>query len=327
MRAGFAPPAASSVTSADACSDTSAASVRSTHADPGSDRTKAVTRTTMNTTHSTGIRRVMRGGACRTGARLLLRRLGVAALGFLLGMGTRQRANALTSVRDQMATIVLLAGERCRKYREMLNTDRPPELIRRTPDPVTPCPAAGAVRLYIQSVSVSLVILMQPLHFSAVSDARRLCEFSHANAAHLGAAHPEPPSLRLPLIASPSPQAGFPSPAADYVEETLDLNELMIRNPPATFFVRVKGESMTDAKIFEGDVLCVDRSIDPRPGHVVVASYSGDLYVKRLSRLSGDRLALISENAAQREQYPILYLDQAEDCTLWGVVTGSVRRF
>jgi DNA polymerase V len=148
-----------------------------------------------------------------------------------------------------------------------------------------------------------------------------------ANALHLGDAHPEPTSLRLPLIASPCPQAGFPSPAADYVEETLDLNELMVRNPPATFFVRVSGESMVDARVFEGDVLSVDRSVDARPGHIVVASYSGDLYVKRLSRLAGGRLALVSENAALKDQYPILYLDQAEDCTLWGVVTGSVRRF
>ena len=150
---------------------------------------------------------------------------------------------------------------------------------------------------------------------------------STPNALRIAAAHPEPVAQRLPLIASPSPQAGFPSPAADYVEETLDLNELMVRNPPATFFVRVRGESMVDAKVFEGDVLSVDRSIDPRPGHIVVASYSGDLYVKRLSRLSGGRLALVSENAALKDQYPILYLDQAEDCTLWGVVTGSVRRF
>lgn len=133
--------------------------------------------------------------------------------------------------------------------------------------------------------------------------------------------------MRLPLIASPCPQAGFPSPAADYVEESLDLNELMIRNPPATFFVRVKGESMVDAKIFEGDLLAVDRSIDARPGVVVVATYAGDIYVKRLAKLAGGRLALVSENAALREQYPVLHLDQTEDCTIWGVVTGSVRRF
>ena len=148
-----------------------------------------------------------------------------------------------------------------------------------------------------------------------------------ANALYIGAAHPEPISQRLPLIASPCPQAGFPSPAADYVEETLDLNELLIRNPPATFFVRVQGESMVDAKIFEGDVLTVDRSIDTRPGSIVVATYAGDIYVKRLAKLAGGRLALVSENAALRDEYPILYLDQAEDCTLWGVVTGSVRRF
>lgn len=148
-----------------------------------------------------------------------------------------------------------------------------------------------------------------------------------ANAMLLGVAHPEPGHLCLPLVASPCPQAGFPSPAADYVEETLDLNELMIRNPPATFFVRVKGESMVDAKIFEGDLLAVDRSIDARPGLVVIATYAGDIYVKRLAKLAGGRLALVSENAILKDQYPILYLDQAEDCTIWGVVTGSVRRF
>jgi DNA polymerase V len=168
---------------------------------------------------------------------------------------------------------------------------------------------------------------MQPLRLSALADTPRYVMRGSANATHLGTAHPEPAAQRLPLIASPCPQAGFPSPAADYVEETLDLNELMVRNPPATFFVRVRGESMVDAKVFEGDILSVDRSIDPRPGHIVVASYSGDLYVKRLARLAGGRLALVSENAARRDEYPILYLDQAEDCTLWGVVTGSVRRF
>lgn len=148
-----------------------------------------------------------------------------------------------------------------------------------------------------------------------------------SNALLLGSAACEPAPLWLPLVASPSPQAGFPSPAADYVEETLDLNQLMVRNPPATFFVRVRGESMVDARIFEGDVLSVDRSIDPRPGHIVVASHSGDLYVKRLSRLPGGRMALVSENRAAADRYPPLYLDLAEDCTLWGVVTGSVRRF
>lgn len=143
----------------------------------------------------------------------------------------------------------------------------------------------------------------------------------------IGLADDEPAPLWLPLVASPSPQAGFPSPAADYVEETLDLNQLMVRNPPATFFVRVRGESMVDARIFDGDVLSVDRSIDPRHGSIVVASHSGDLYVKRLARLTGGRMALISENKAAADRYPPLYLELAEDCTIWGVVTGSIRRF
>lgn len=133
--------------------------------------------------------------------------------------------------------------------------------------------------------------------------------------------------VRLPYVHSPAPQAGFPSPAADYVEDTLDLHTLMVRNPPATFYVRVSGESMKDAGIHDQDILVVDRSIDPVPGRIVVAVVDGDFYVKRLARLASGVMALASENAQGAEQYPDIRLDRVQDATIWGVVTGAVRRF
>lgn len=135
-----------------------------------------------------------------------------------------------------------------------------------------------------------------------------------------------PSVVALRYVVSPSPQAGFPSPAADYVEDALDLNRLMVRNPPATFCVRVRGPSMEDARIFDGDILVVDRSLEAGPGKIVVAAYDGDLYVKRL-RSNRGRLALVSENAARSAEFPNLYLDKAQECTLWGVVTGLARTF
>ena len=132
---------------------------------------------------------------------------------------------------------------------------------------------------------------------------------------------------RLPYVHSPAPQAGFPSPAADYVEDTLDLHTLMVRNPPATFYVRVRGESMKDAGILDQDILVVDRSIDPAPGRIVVAVVDGDFYVKRLARLASGVMALAAENAQDAEQYPDIRLDRVQDSTIWGVVTGALRQF
>lgn len=131
----------------------------------------------------------------------------------------------------------------------------------------------------------------------------------------------------LPYVDSPQPQAGFPSPAADYVEDTLDLHTLMVRNPPATFYVRVRGESMKDAGIHDQDILVVDRSLDPVPGRIVVAVVDGDFYVKRLQRLRSGLLALVSENVQEAAIYPDIRLDQVQEHTIWGVVTGAVRRF
>lgn len=141
----------------------------------------------------------------------------------------------------------------------------------------------------------------------------------------LGWALDDPIPASLPFLVSPCPQAGFPSPAADYVEDAIDLNRLIVHNPPATFFVRVKGESMVGAHILPNDIASVDRSLEPRPGQVVVAVFEGDIYIKQLRRV-GQRMALVSCPASDdTAHYPNYYLDQDEDAVIWGVVNGVVR--
>lgn len=128
-------------------------------------------------------------------------------------------------------------------------------------------------------------------------------------------------TISSPLYAS-QPAAGFPSPGDDLVEQPLNLNDLMIDNPTATFFVRVRGDSMEGARIFDGDVLVVDRSQEAQENTIVVAAVYGELVVKRLKK-NGAGLALISEN----DNYAPILIDDSEGVFIWGVVTGSARVF
>jgi len=123
----------------------------------------------------------------------------------------------------------------------------------------------------------------------------------------------------LPLFLEPV-AAGFPSPAGDYIECRLDLNEYLIRHPSATFFVRVAGDSMTGAGIHSGDILIVDRSLEAVPGKVVVAALNGELTVKRLVSLNG-RYALKPEN----DSFSCLEIPEQADFILWGVATSVIH--
>lgn len=125
--------------------------------------------------------------------------------------------------------------------------------------------------------------------------------------------------LALPL-AGERVAAGFPSPADDYVEVGIDLNEQLIRNPTSTFFLRVSGESMLGAGIHHGDLLVVDRSLDPRPGRVVVAVLDGEFTLKRLVQHQG-RLRLEAANPA----YPPLELHRCGDVQIWGVAIHVIH--
>lgn len=116
--------------------------------------------------------------------------------------------------------------------------------------------------------------------------------------------------------------AGFPSPANDYIENHLDLNKLIVKNPSATFFVRVKGDSMKDAGIFSDDILVVDRSLEPAHGKIVVAILNGEFTVKRLSLGPRNLVSLLPAN----DSYPVLRLSADADFQIWGIVTYVIHR-
>lgn len=126
--------------------------------------------------------------------------------------------------------------------------------------------------------------------------------------------------LRIPLVAA-NVEAGFPSPADDHLERTLDLNEHLVRNPAATFFVRVKGESMQDAGISTGDILVVDRSVPPKDRQIVVAMLDGDFTVKRFRRRKG-LVFLEAENNA----YPPIEVGEDQELVIWGAVTFVIHQ-
>lgn len=125
--------------------------------------------------------------------------------------------------------------------------------------------------------------------------------------------------IELPLVLEPVP-AGFPSPADDYIEGRLDLNQYLIKHPAATFFVRVTGDSMIGAGIHSGDLLVVDRALSPADGNVVIAAVNGELTVKRLHRKNGE-IFLAPENSA----YKPIPISDGTSFEVWGVVTSVVH--
>lgn len=127
------------------------------------------------------------------------------------------------------------------------------------------------------------------------------------------------PPLSIPLF-SAKVSAGFPSPADDYIETYLDLNEHLIKHPAATFMVKAIGDSMIGAGISSGDILIVDRSIEPVHRKVVIAAIDGELTVKRLF-LTDSQMILKAENP----NYPDIEIKQDQDTTIWGVVTNVIH--
>jgi len=128
-----------------------------------------------------------------------------------------------------------------------------------------------------------------------------------------------PSTVAIPLF-SGKVAAGFPSPADDYIEKTLDLNDLLVQKPAATFFVRAEGESMLGAGIHPNDILVVDRSIDPVVGKIVICALNGELTVKRLNSI-GDEIVLGAENPA----YADIIVAKDIDLIIWGVVTNVIH--
>jgi len=116
--------------------------------------------------------------------------------------------------------------------------------------------------------------------------------------------------------------AGFPSPAEQYLEPPLDLNELLVKRPAATYFVRVEGDSMVGAGIRDGDLLVVDRSLRPADGDVIIACVDGDFTVKTYRRDKGG-VRLESANP----EYPVIRLRPGQELDYFGKVTACIHRF
>lgn len=127
-------------------------------------------------------------------------------------------------------------------------------------------------------------------------------------------------NLYLPLYASPV-SCGFPSPAEDYIENPLDLNEHLITKPAATFFVRAKGDSMIGAGIFDHDLIIVDRSKTPAHDHIVLAVINGEFTLKRLIKMQ-NTLWLYPDNP----KYLPLKINEDMDFQIWGVVSYSIHK-
>lgn len=131
----------------------------------------------------------------------------------------------------------------------------------------------------------------------------------------------EIPKLEIPLFSS-TVAAGYPSPAEDHIEDTLDLNDYMVQRPDSTFMLRVEGESMKNVGIMPDDILVVDRSLSAAHKKIVIAAVDGELTVKRLYHRGG-LIKLLPENPA----YPEIPIESESDLIIWGVVIGSFRRF
>jgi DNA polymerase V len=125
--------------------------------------------------------------------------------------------------------------------------------------------------------------------------------------------------LRLPMIQSRI-AAGFPSPADDYIEDRIDLNKELIKNPSSTFLARVSGNSMVNAGIGDRDLLIVDRSVQPRNDSILVCVIDGEFTIKKLRKV-GEDYYLMPEN----DQFKPIKVSVENDFRIWGVVTYSIK--
>ena len=124
--------------------------------------------------------------------------------------------------------------------------------------------------------------------------------------------------LNLPLFEGV--RAGFPSPAADFIDVSIDLNKHLIKHPSATFYARAKGDSMKDAGIFDGDLLIVDKSIDPADGKIAICYLNGEFTVKRIKK-DKDEVWLIPANTA----YQPIKMEEGSSLIIWGIVTHVIK--
>ena len=135
--------------------------------------------------------------------------------------------------------------------------------------------------------------------------------------------HPVDGSIKIPLPFYQGPlRAGFPSAADDYLDQQLDLNEHLIHHPASTFFVKVKGDSMINAGIHSGDMLIVDRSLEPKHRNIIVAVINGEFTVKRLLKSNGN-----CQLEPSNPNYPVFQITGSMDFEIWSVVLHVIHSF
>lgn len=116
--------------------------------------------------------------------------------------------------------------------------------------------------------------------------------------------------------------AGFPSPADDFIELTIDLNKHLIKHKDSTFFAKVKGHSMKDAGIYDGDLLVIDKSVEPQDGKIAICQIDGEFTVKRI-KIEKEVVWLIAEN----EEYKPIKVTPENELMIWGIVIHSIKTF
>lgn len=127
--------------------------------------------------------------------------------------------------------------------------------------------------------------------------------------------------LELPLVSS-GISAGFPSPADDFLDLNIDLNRLIVKNPSTTFYGKVRGETMRDAGIHDGDLLVIDKSLEPRDGKIAVCFVDGEFTVKRI-KIEKDVVWLVAEN----KDYKPIKVTKDNELVIWGIVTNVIKSF
>ena len=128
---------------------------------------------------------------------------------------------------------------------------------------------------------------------------------------------------KLDLLFAPGVKAGFPSPAGDYLHESLDFNRDLIKHPEATFYGRVDGDSMTEAGICDGDIAVIDRSLEPQNGNVVVAYINNEFTIKYLD-LTHKKDGYIELRPANKKYKPIR-IDESDTFEVWGIVVWTIK--
>lgn len=126
-------------------------------------------------------------------------------------------------------------------------------------------------------------------------------------------------TLKLPYIGS-GIRAGFPSPAEDFLDVSIDLNQELVRNPSATFYARVKGDSMNDAGINDGDLLIIDKSLEPKDSKVAVCYIDGEFTIKRI-KIEKDCCWLVPANTG----FNPIKVTEENDFLIWGIVVYVIK--